>query len=169
MDTPHQPSTTDERPLSKITGTGPGPYHHAPVPEVQLGGVGRPWWQRVLLLVVGLALFVTALGLMKEGARSLIPALDGSIFTDNGWSALGVGWLGACLVELSAAAGTASVEASFSPGGAVPPAVVPGPRAAAVRAWAREQGVVVSDRGRIPADVVRRYEAAGEWPPSVRR
>jgi hypothetical protein len=78
-------------------------------------------------------------------------------------------WLGACLVELSAAAGTASVEASFSPGGAVPPAVVPGPRAAAVRAWAREQGVEVSDRGRIPADVLRRYEAAGERPPIVRR
>ena len=78
-------------------------------------------------------------------------------------------WLGACLVELSAAAGTASVEASFSPGGAVPPTVVPGPRAAAVRAWAREQGVEVSDRGRIPADVLRRYEAAGERPPSVRR
>ena len=98
MDAPDRPSPTDERPLSKITGTGPGPYHHAPVPEVQLGGVGRPWWQRALLLLVGLALFVTALGLMKEGARSLIPALEGSIFTDNGWSALGVGWLGACLV-----------------------------------------------------------------------
>ena len=93
MDVPHRPSPTDERPLSKITGTGPGPYHHAPVPEVQLGGVGRPWWQRVLLLLVGLALFVTALGLMKEGARSLIPALEGSIFTDNGWSALGVGFV----------------------------------------------------------------------------
>ncbi|MGH9086015.1 MAG: hypothetical protein ACRDYW_11215, partial [Acidimicrobiales bacterium] len=98
MDTPRQPSPTDERPLSKITGTGPGPYHHAPVPEVHLGGGGRPWWQRVLLLALGLALFVTALGLMKEGARSLIPTLEGSIFTDNGWSALGVGWLGACLV-----------------------------------------------------------------------
>ena len=49
------------------------------------------------------------------------------------------------------------------------PRSVPGPRAAAVRAWAREQGMEVSDRGRIPADVLRRYEAAGERPPSVRR
>ena len=85
-------------PLSRVTGTGPGPYHEAPVPEVHLGGGGLPWWQRVLIGVAGLALFITALGLMKSGARSLIPTLEGSIFTDNGWSALGTGWLGACLV-----------------------------------------------------------------------
>jgi hypothetical protein len=29
-----------------------------------------------------------------------------------------------------------------------------------VRAWARAQGLKVSDRGRIPADVLARYEAA---------
>jgi hypothetical protein len=69
-------------------------------------------------------------------------------------------WLGACLVELSAAASTASVEASFSPGGAVPPPDARGPRLAAVRAWAREQGIAVSDRGRVAGDVVRRYEEA---------
>src|SRR3546814_17182339 len=63
-----------------------------------LGGSGRPGWQRALLLLAGLGLFVTALGLMKDGARSLIPALEGSVFTDNAWSPLGVGWLGACIV-----------------------------------------------------------------------
>src|SRR3546814_7060305 len=63
-----------------------------------LGGSGRPGWQRALLLLAGLGLFVTALGLMKDGARSLIPALEGSVFTDNAWSTLGVGWLGACIV-----------------------------------------------------------------------
>jgi hypothetical protein len=31
---------------------------------------------------------------------------------------------------------------------------------ASVRDWAKEQGLVVSDRGRIPADVERKYEAA---------
>ena len=31
---------------------------------------------------------------------------------------------------------------------------------AAIRAWANEQGIPVSDRGRIPADVVARYDAA---------
>jgi hypothetical protein len=29
-----------------------------------------------------------------------------------------------------------------------------------VRAWAREQGLKVSDRGRIPADILKNYEAA---------
>jgi hypothetical protein len=53
---------------------------------------------RAVYLVVGLALFVMALGLMKSGAAELIPALEGSIFTDNAWSTLGLGWLGACLV-----------------------------------------------------------------------
>ena len=31
---------------------------------------------------------------------------------------------------------------------------------AGVRAWAKKMGIAVSDRGRIPADVVTRYEAA---------
>jgi len=30
----------------------------------------------------------------------------------------------------------------------------------AVRAWAREQGVDIKDRGRVPADVVAKYQAA---------
>jgi len=58
----------------------------------------RPLAVRLLLLVVGLGLFVTALGVMKEGATALVPRLEGSIFTDNAWSTLGLGWLGACLV-----------------------------------------------------------------------
>ena len=53
---------------------------------------------RLVYLVVGLGSFVTALGLMKAGAAELIPALEGSVFTDNAWSTLGVGWLGACIV-----------------------------------------------------------------------
>lgn len=98
MERPDEHAPPSDPPLSRITGAGPGPYHAVPVPEVHLGGGGLRWWQRVLLGMVGMALFVTALGLMKEGARSLIPTLEGSVFTDNGWSALGVGWLGACLV-----------------------------------------------------------------------
>ena len=31
---------------------------------------------------------------------------------------------------------------------------------ASVRAWAKQAGITVSDRGRIPADVVARYDAA---------
>lgn len=30
----------------------------------------------------------------------------------------------------------------------------------AVRAWAREQGIDIKDRGRVPADVVAKYQAA---------
>lgn len=53
---------------------------------------------KLVYLVLGIGLFVVALGLMKKGAAELIPALEGSIFTDNAWSTLGVGWLGACIV-----------------------------------------------------------------------
>lgn len=53
---------------------------------------------RLTYLVAGIGLFVTALGLMREGATALIPALEGSVFTDNAWSTLGLGWLGACVV-----------------------------------------------------------------------
>lgn len=98
MDASTPTSAPVEPPLSNITGTGPGPYHHLPVPEAPIGAAGLAGWQRILLGVVALSLFVTALGLMKAGAESLIPTLEGSIFTDSAWSALGVGWLGACLV-----------------------------------------------------------------------
>jgi len=30
----------------------------------------------------------------------------------------------------------------------------------AVRSWAREQGIDIKDRGRLPADIVAKYEAA---------
>ena len=53
---------------------------------------------KLVYLVVGIGLFVVALGLMKKGAAELIPALEGSIFTDNARSTLGLGWLGACIV-----------------------------------------------------------------------
>jgi nucleoid-associated protein Lsr2 len=33
-------------------------------------------------------------------------------------------------------------------------------RSSEIRAWAREQGIVVSERGRIPADVMEQYQAA---------
>ncbi|WP_421118752.1 hypothetical protein ACE2AJ_15500 [Aquihabitans daechungensis] len=58
----------------------------------------RPLLLRLVLLIIGLGLFVTALGVMKAGAAALVPRLEGSIFTDNAWSTLGLGWLGACLV-----------------------------------------------------------------------
>ena len=72
---------------------------------------------RLVFLVVGVGLFVTALGLMKAGAAELVPALEGSVFTDNAWSALGLGWLGACVV-LSGSPGAAS-SLTLLDGGAI--------------------------------------------------
>ena len=63
-------------------------------------------------------------------------------------------WLGACLAEMSAALMTADVEGSFAPGRPVPAA---SPSPAEVRLWARAQGIEVSDRGRIPVEVLRRF------------
>lgn len=66
---------------------------------VEAEGAGAaPWPIRLAFFVVGFGLFVTALGLMKSGAAALVPTLEGSIFTDNAWSTLGLGWLGACVV-----------------------------------------------------------------------
>ena len=65
-------------------------------------------------------------------------------------------WLGACLAELAAARATEGVEDSFASGGPVPE---PPASPAAIRAWARAQGIEISDRGRIPADLVRRFQA----------
>jgi hypothetical protein len=66
-------------------------------------------------------------------------------------------WLGACLAELTAGASTVDLEATMAPGAPVPPAP---PSSSAVRAWARSQGIEVSERGRIPADLIRRFHEA---------
>jgi sodium-dependent phosphate cotransporter len=70
--------------------------------------------RRIGALLLGLGLFVTALGIMKAGAQALIPSLQGSAFTDNPWSTLGLGWLGACLGSPIAAS-----SLTFLDGGAI--------------------------------------------------
>ena len=37
-------------------------------------------------------------------------------------------------------------------------------RSGDIRAWARNQGIAVSDRGRIPASVIEQYQATAETP-----
>lgn len=71
-------------------------------------------------------------------------------------------WLGACLAELGAADATADIERTFASAGPVVQVEIPavGPKPAAVRAWARDRGIEVSDRGRIPVGLVRAYLAA---------
>jgi hypothetical protein len=66
----------------------------APKPARRLGSVAA----KVGWGFLALGLFVGSLQIMKAGAEALIPALSGSIFTDNAWSTLGLGWLGACIV-----------------------------------------------------------------------
>jgi len=72
---------------------------------------------RLVYFVAGIALFVTALGLMRSGAAELIPTLQGSVFTDNPLSTLGLGWLGACLVLSGSPVAASSL--SLLDGGAI--------------------------------------------------
>jgi len=63
----------------------------------------RPSTWRVVLVkganfVVAIFLFVLAIQLMKSGAKSLAPNLEGTFPVDNAVSTLGLGWLGAYLV-----------------------------------------------------------------------
>ena len=70
-----------------------------------------------MYLVLGLGLFVTALGLMRSGADALVPTLEGSVFTDGPWSTLGLGWLGACIVLSGSPVAASSL--SLLDGGAI--------------------------------------------------
>ena len=45
-------------------------------------------------------------------------------------------------------------------GGARRPRNAGGGKSAEIRAWARERGLAVNERGRIPADLVAKFEAA---------
>ncbi len=83
------------------------------VPEVRR--LSLPF--RLVYLVLGIGLFVTALGLMRSGAAELIPSLEGSVFTDNAWSTLGLGWLGACIVLSGSPVAASSL--SLLDGGAI--------------------------------------------------
>ncbi len=86
---PDEPAVT----VTHIEGVELPPEDVAVVAEPPL-----PLSLRVAYLLGGLGMFVVALGLMKSGAAALVPALEGSIFTDNAWSTLGTGWLAACVV-----------------------------------------------------------------------
>src|SRR5918992_5694393 len=53
---------------------------------------------KVLSFLAALFLFILAIQLMKEGAQSIAPRLQGTFPVDNMVSTLGLGWLGAYLV-----------------------------------------------------------------------
>jgi hypothetical protein len=63
-------------------------------------------------------------------------------------------WLGACQYELELAAGTSALEESFGQAVEAYTAAAPlPPKPGAIRTWARQSGLSVPDRGRIPAEV----------------
>jgi len=66
-------------------------------------------------------------------------------------------FLAAARVELSLGEGTDRRLAGLASAGPLEP---PPPTVSAVRAWALKRGLGISDRGRLPADVVRAYEVA---------
>jgi solute carrier family 34 (sodium-dependent phosphate cotransporter) len=55
-------------------------------------------WQKVLLFVVSIFLFILAITLMKEGARGLAPLLESRLVISNAMNSLGFGWLFAYVV-----------------------------------------------------------------------
>ena len=95
--------TPDDAPIESAAATATAPARpaeaagHEAVTEPD-----RPSWPGLLLKVavfaVALFLFVLAIQLMKEGAKALAPALEGSPLFSNAFSTLGAGWLGAYIV-----------------------------------------------------------------------
>jgi hypothetical protein len=91
-DPPNEPAAATATAPIRAAGAGPGA-----VTERE-----RRSWPGLLLKIatfaVALFLFVLAIQLMKEGAKALAPALEGSPLFSNAFSTLGAGWLGAYLV-----------------------------------------------------------------------
>ena len=70
-------------------------------------------------------------------------------------------WLGACLAELEMASASAEIESTFAAGPEIEdevPTVAAKPSTKVIRSWAREAGLEVPDKGRIPAAVVRAWQ-----------
>jgi hypothetical protein len=74
-------------------------------------------------------------------------------------------WLGACKYELELEAGTSALEESFSHAldayATAPPLKL---KPAAIRTWARQAGLVVPDKGRIPPDIRAAWDEAHRVP-----
>jgi sodium-dependent phosphate cotransporter len=113
------PSQTEHR-IPAASGNGDAEGPEAPPPS----GPGvrvrdRPRWARIVIKVLyfipALFLFILAIQLMKEGAQSIAPRLQGTFPVDNMVSTLGLGWLGAYLV-LSGSPVAAAALALFAAG-----------------------------------------------------
>ena len=71
-------------------------------PPSTLDNLRRYWqrisWQKILLFIVSLYLFILALTLMKDGARGLAPLVQDRFSLNNAFNTMGFGWLFAYLV-----------------------------------------------------------------------
>jgi solute carrier family 34 (sodium-dependent phosphate cotransporter) len=117
---PDNPSHTEQRaPGPDGNGEAPAATTATPLPaaEVRVEGAGRGMRRlvRVLSFVAAIFLFILAIQLMKEGAQSIAPRLQGTFPVDNMVSTLGLGWLGAYLV-LSGSPVAAAALALFAVG-----------------------------------------------------
>ncbi len=86
-------------------------------PAVRVDQRRRAWQPvlKVLFFLAALFLFILAIQLMKEGAQSIAPRLQGTFPVDNMVSTLGLGWLGAYFV-LSGSPVAAASLALFAAG-----------------------------------------------------
>lgn len=115
---PDNPNPTEQR-TPVLGGNGDAPEPGATTLEAPPVNVeARPAVRRLLKIlsfVAAIFLFILAIQLMKEGAQSIAPRLQGTFPVDNMVSTLGLGWLGAYLV-LSGSPVAAASLALFAAG-----------------------------------------------------
>jgi solute carrier family 34 (sodium-dependent phosphate cotransporter) len=116
---PDNPNPTEQR-TPVLGGNGDAPETRPAgleAPTVQVEGTSRVGRRalKVLSFVGAIYLFILAIQLMKEGAQSIAPRLQGTFPVDNMISTLGLGWLGAYLV-LSGSPVAAASLALFAAG-----------------------------------------------------
>jgi solute carrier family 34 (sodium-dependent phosphate cotransporter) len=105
---PALPGNVDAPETAEATLAAPG------VRVEEAGRIG-PRLMKGLYFLAAIFLFVLAIQLMKEGAQSIAPRLQGTFPVDNMVSTLGLGWLGAYLV-LSGSPVAAAALALFAAG-----------------------------------------------------
>ena len=115
---PDNPSHTEQR--AGLGGNGDAPETAdgtLATPGVRMEETGRVGRRlvKVLYFAAAIFLFILAIQLMKEGAQSIAPRLQGTFPVDNMVSTLGLGWLGAYLV-LSGSPVAAAALALFAAG-----------------------------------------------------
>jgi Na+/phosphate symporter len=115
---PDNPNPTEQR-TPVLGGNGDAPEPGATALDARPVHVephpARRRLLKVLSFVAAIFLFILAIQLMKEGAQSIAPRLQGTFPVENMVSTLGLGWLGAYLV-LSGSPVAAASLALFAAG-----------------------------------------------------